>query len=94
MPLEIALPTLPVVIATAAIDSINPCAIGVLVLLLATLLSLSKNKHRMLFVGMIYITAVFVTYLLAGFGLLIFIQKLNISQQLSWAVGGLVIVLG
>jgi cytochrome c biogenesis protein CcdA len=94
MPAEIALPTLPVVIITALIDSINPCAIGVLILLIATLVTLSKNKHKMLAVGAIYISAVFITYLLAGFGLLIFIQKLNISQPLSWIVGGLVIVLG
>ncbi|MBC8500396.1 MAG: GAP family protein [Nanoarchaeota archaeon] len=91
---EIILPTIPVVITTAAIDSINPCAIGVLVLLVATLLGLSKNRHKMLVVGLIYITAVFLTYLAAGFGLLVFIQKLNISTQLSWIVGSLVIILG
>ncbi len=91
---EISLPTLPVVLATALIDSINPCAIGVLVLLIATLVSLSKDKTKMLKVGVIYITAVFVTYLLAGFGLLAIIQKLNLSEQLSWIVGILVIILG
>jgi cytochrome c biogenesis protein CcdA len=94
MVVEITLPTIPVVLATAAIDSINPCAIGVLILLIATLLGLSKNRHKMLMVGMIYISAVFITYLAAGFGLLIFIQKLNISELLSWIVGSLVIVLG
>jgi cytochrome c biogenesis protein CcdA len=91
---EISLPALPIVILTAAIDSINPCAIGVLVLLIATLLGLSKDKGKMIKVGLIYITAVFLTYLLAGFGLLAFIQKFNISEQLSWVVGALVIVLG
>jgi cytochrome c biogenesis protein CcdA len=91
---EIALPTMPVVLATAAVDSINPCAIGVLILLIATLLGLSKNKKKMITVGLIYITAVFVTYLAAGFGLLVFIQKLDISQPLSWIVGVLVIILG
>lgn len=90
----VALPAMSVVIATALVDSINPCAIGVLVLLIATLLGLSKNKNKMLAVGAIYITAVFVTYLAAGFGLLVFIQKLNISHQLSWIVGILVIILG
>lgn len=88
------LPALPVVILTAAIDSINPCAIGVLVLLISTLLSLSKNKSKMIKVGIIYISAVFLTYLIAGFGLLAFIQKFNISEPLSWIVGVLVIILG
>ncbi len=91
---EIALPPLSVVLVTALIDSINPCAIGVLVLLIATLLGLSKNKGKMIKVGLIYISAVFVTYLLAGFGLLAFIQRFNISQELSWIVGFLVIILG
>ncbi len=91
---DIALPAIPVVLATALVDSVNPCAIGVLVLLIATLLALSRDKRRMLFVGFIYILAVFITYLAAGFGLLIFIQKLNISHQLSLIVGSLVIILG
>lgn len=88
------LPPLPVVVGTALIDSINPCAIGVLILLIATLLHLSKDKTKMLKVGLIYIAAIYVTYLSAGFGLLVFIQKLNISGPLSWIVGGLVIILG
>src|SRR3989338_2257499 len=91
---EILLPTWTVVFTTALIDSINPCAIGVLVLLVTTLLGMHKNRHKMLMVGLIYITAVFVTYLAAGFGLLFFIQKLNIAQPLSYIVGSIVIVLG
>ena len=94
MVLDISLPTWPVVITTALIDSINPCAIGVLIILITTLLSLSKNRGKMLAVGSIYIAAVFFTYLAAGFGLLIFIQKMNLSQQLSWIVGFIVIALG
>lgn len=90
----VSLPALPVVILTALIDSINPCAIGVLVLLISTLLALSKNKSKMIKVGVIYISAIFVTYLIAGFGLLAFIQKFNISEPLSWIVGVLVIILG
>lgn len=88
------LPTIPVVVGTALVDSINPCAIGVLILLITTLLALSKNKRKLLLVGAIYISAVFVTYLIAGFGLLFFIQKLNIAEPLSVIVGGLVILLG
>jgi cytochrome c biogenesis protein CcdA len=91
---DISLPTLPVVLITALIDSINPCAIGVLILLIATLATLAKNRNKMLAVGLIYISAVFVTYLAAGFGLLVFIQRLNISSILSWIVGVLVIILG
>jgi cytochrome c biogenesis protein CcdA len=52
------------VLVTALVDSINPCAIGVLVLLVSTLLALSKDRMKMLMVGVIYIVAVYITYLL------------------------------
>src|SRR3990167_1455811 len=94
MAIDISLPTWPVVFATAAVDSINPCAIGVLILLIATLLSLSHDRRKMISVGIIYISAVFITYLIAGFGLLFFIQRMNIADELSWIVGGLVVFLG
>ncbi|HLG25714.1 MAG TPA: GAP family protein [Candidatus Gracilibacteria bacterium] len=85
---------LPTVIVTALVDSINPCAIGVLILLVSTLSALHENKNRMLFVGFIYIAAVYVTYFLAGIGLLTVIQKLNLAQFVGLLVGGFVILLG
>src|SRR3989344_4103670 len=91
---DITLPALPIVISTALVDSINPCAIGVLIILIATLLGLSHKRNKMLAIGLIYIGTVFVTYLAAGFGLLIFIQKLNLGEPLSYIVGGIVIILG
>ena len=90
----ISLPTMPVVITTALVDSINPCAIGVLILLIATLISLSKDKKKMLLVGSIYIIAVYITYLLAGLGLLLFLQRFNLAEPIGIFVGGLVIILG
>ena len=86
--------TWPVVITTALVDSINPCAIGVLILLISTLIVIHNNRKKMLAVGTIYIAAVYVTYFLAGIGLLLFIQRLNIAQPLSIVVGGLVILMG
>ena len=86
--------TWPVIITTALIDSINPCAIGVLILLVSTLIVMNNQRNKMLSVGIIYILAVYITYFLAGIGLLLFIQKLNIAQPLSIFVGALVIILG
>ena len=88
------LPALPILITTALVDSINPCAIGVLVLLISTLLALSDNKKKMLTVGLIYISAVFLTYLLAGIGLLYFLQQFDIAKPLGILVGVIVILLG
>lgn len=82
------------VITTALVDSINPCAIGVLILLVSTLLALSKNHGRMLMVGLIYIAAVFISYFMAGLGLLYFIQKFQIADLVGTTVGILVILLG
>jgi cytochrome c biogenesis protein CcdA len=82
------------VIVTALIDSINPCAIGVLVLLISTLLMLSENKKKLLVTGLIYVTAVYITYFIAGLGLLTVIHKLQIGEAISVMVGFLVIFLG
>ena len=76
MVVEAGLPALGVVMATALVDSINPCAIGVLILLLSTLLIMRQTKRKMLAFGLIYITAVFTTYLLAGIGLMTFLNKI------------------
>jgi cytochrome c biogenesis protein CcdA len=95
MATELVLPTWPVVVTTALVDSVNPCAIGVLVIMIATLLKLSHNKKRMLGIGSIYIFTVFLTYLAAGFGLLTFIQQFpGISIYLGWIVGVIVIFMG
>ena len=86
--------TWPVIITTALIDSINPCAIGVLILLISTLLVLHNERRKLFIVGIIYISAVYITYFLAGIGLIFFIQKLGIAQPLSIFVGVLVVILG
>ena len=82
------------VITTALVDSINPCAIGVLILLISTLMALSKNRRRMLAVGIIYILAIYLSYFAAGLGLMYFIQRLQITDIVGTIVGVLVILLG
>ncbi|NOZ81211.1 MAG: hypothetical protein GXP63_06085 [DPANN group archaeon] len=94
MVVEIVMPTIPVVIGTALVDSINPCAIGVLILLIATLLGLAEDRKKMLTIGSIYIFVVFLTYLFAGFGLLVFIQRMDFASTLSLVVAVLVILMG
>lgn len=86
--------TLTTVVVTALVDSINPCAIGVLALLVSTLLVLSEHRRRLLMTGIIYVGVVYVVYFLAGLGLLTVIHKLQISEMVSVMVGFLVIFLG
>ena len=95
MAVEAYLPTLGTVITTALIDSINPCAIGVLILLISIMIAF-KTKKEMLFYGLMYVLAVFVTYVLAGFGILYFLSSvpLYISEYISILVGSLIIIAG
>ncbi len=64
------MPSITILLGAAVIDSINPCAFGVLLFLLAYLAKTSKNKVKMLIHGLTYIAAVFITYFLAGLILL------------------------
>jgi len=75
---EATLPTLGAVLVTAAVDSINPCAIGVILLLVATLIK-QDRKRDILKVGGIYIAAVFATYFIAGIGILHFLANLPVQ---------------
>ena len=91
------LPSLSLVIVSAAIDSINPCAIGVLILMVSVILSNPKNTTRQLLItGGAYILAIFATYLIAGLGLVYFLATIpiTIAEYLSIAVAALVIVAG
>lgn len=92
------LPTLGLVIGSAAIDSINPCAIGVLILMVSVILGGNQDNstRRLLTLGGAYIFAIFMTYLIAGLGLVYFFSAIPIviAEYLSLAVGALVIFAG
>ncbi len=89
------LPTLGTVVVTALIDSINPCAIGVLILLVSIMV-VYKSKRELLIYGLIYIFFVFIAYLMAGLGILYFLSSipLSISEYISIIVGILIVIAG
>ena len=95
MAVEITLPKLATILGTAVVDSINPCAIGVLILLISTLM-VTKRKDDMLKIGMLYISAIFVTYFLFGLGLMSFMANipLVVAEYISIVVGLLVVFAG
>ena len=90
------LPTIGLVLGSAAIDSINPCAIGVLILMVSVILGQGGSTKRLLLNGSAYIFAIFTTYLLAGLGLVYAFTTIPIvvAEYLSLAVGALVIAAG
>lgn len=81
--------TLPILIGAALVDSINPCAIGVILFLSSVLLRVSSSKARLLFLGGVYISTVYVVYVLSGLGLVWF-QYALISRGYAEIVGAIV----
>jgi cytochrome c biogenesis protein CcdA len=67
----IALPSVATVVAAAAVDSLNPCAIGVLILFISVFLAASKkvDRRRLLTLGSAYIGVIYTIYFTAGLGL-------------------------
>lgn len=94
--MSVDLPTLGLVIGSAAIDSLNPCAIGVLILMISVILGNQQSIGRMLLLGGFYILAIFTTYLIAGLGLLYFLGSipLFVTEYISIFVGSIIVLLG
>ncbi len=59
-----------IVTSAALLDSINPCAISVLLLTIGFLLSLNKVRSEIYKIGFIYIGSLYLTYLFIGLGVL------------------------
>ncbi len=90
------LPTLITVVATAAIDAINPCAIGVLILMISVILASQGSRKRLVLLGFLYIFVIFAVYLAAGLGLIYYFQKipLVLTLYISIIIGSLIVLLG
>ena len=86
--------TWPLIFISAAVDGINPCAFAVLIFLLTYLISISNKKRRMLAAGIAYIISVYVTYLLAGLGILTAIQVSGLSGIIFKIAAGIAIIAG
>ena len=84
--------TLPIVTIAALLDSINPCAISVLLLTIAFLISLRKNQRDILLIAGIYIMGIFLTYILIGLGVLSALTFFGIPRALS-KFGALILII-
>lgn len=81
----------PMITIAGIVDGINPCAIGMMVMLLGYLLVFAKKPERVLKTGLLYVATVFVTYLVVGLGLYSFVSQFDLSSGsniLNWLVGG------
>ncbi len=82
---------MPLVLVSAAIDSINPCAFSVLLLTIAFLFGLGKIRSGVLKIGGFYIFGVFTAYLLIGLGILQALHIFNVPHFMA-KVGALLLV--
>ncbi|UCC39360.1 MAG: hypothetical protein JSV96_16430 [Candidatus Aminicenantes bacterium] len=86
--------SLPVVIGAAAANTLNPCSGAVLVILLSTILVVSKSKKAVLGAGFSFTTASFISYFLMGIGLFTVVQGFGIQRHIYIAVSILAISMG
>ncbi|MCD6476685.1 MAG: hypothetical protein J7K26_00765 [Candidatus Aenigmarchaeota archaeon] len=81
------------IIGAAFVDSINPCAIAVLLILLGALLA-SGNKKRAFLTGIAFTISIYIMYFLFGVGLFSAIQISGLSYWFYRFVGAIAILIG
>lgn len=92
--------SLPALTTAALINGLNPCGIGMMITFLGYLLvfgSTDKKKNNLLLLGVVYVVAVFVTYLLIGlifYGLAFYLQRLWLASLFKYLMGGAVFLAG
>jgi len=83
-----------ILVVSSVIDSINPCAIGVLIFLMVALLKMGSSK-RALRSGLVYTFVVFIVYFLAGFSIFKIIEQFTAVTKIIYLIAGiLVLILG
>ncbi len=71
--------TFPLVTVAGLIDGINPCAIGMILLLLGYIIVFARQPEKILKLGGIYILTVYLTYLAIGLLFYRSVQTLNVT---------------
>jgi len=83
----------PLLVSAALADALNPCALAVLILLLATVMA-AKGKKRALLSGLAFSFAIFSSYFMMGLGLYKAITLFSLPHYFSLAVAILAIIIG
>jgi len=82
---------IPTTTIAALIDSINPCAFSILILTIAFLFTLERDRANILKIGSLYIFSIFIVYILIGLGILQTLQIFNIPNFMGKIGAGLLI---
>lgn len=90
--------TLPLVITAGLIDGFNPCAFAVLLLFITFTMGMlqmrADYRYGLMKVGLIYISGIFVTYVLIGVGLLSAISFFSTTHSVGKAAAFVSMILG
>jgi cytochrome c biogenesis protein CcdA len=84
---------LPLVLTTGFLDGLNPCAFAVLLFFIAFLFTIRRTSGTVWLMGLVYIAAIYLAYLLIGLGLMravLFSGNHHLMAKIgSWLVIGL-----
>ena len=78
----------------ALADSINPCAMAVLVILLSSLVVMQKSKSKVILTAVSFIAASYIAYFLVGLGLTQTIASTEMAGWIVKAVGAVALIVG
>jgi cytochrome c biogenesis protein CcdA len=88
-------PELNAIAVAALADSVNPCAILVLIILLSSIVVYNKGgKKKAIAITFSFISAVYITYFLIGLGITHFLAFAALGKPILYAVGGISIFVG
>lgn len=86
------------IVSAGLVDGINPCAFTVIVFFISFLALQGYRKRELIVLGLSFIFAVFLTYLLVGLGLFVFLYELSgfwlLLRIFNFSVGVFSIILG
>lgn len=85
---------LPIILISGFLDGINPCAFAVLLFFIVFLFTLKKTRAAIWKMGIVYIGAIYLAYLLIGFGIFKAILFINSPHFMAKLGAWLVISLG
>lgn len=85
---------LPLVLVSALLDSINPCAFSILIVTIAFLFSLGKLRSHVLQIGTAYVLGIFLVYSLIGLGILQTLHLFDTPHFMAKLGASLLLALG
>lgn len=85
---------LPLVLASAVLDSVHPCSFSILLLTIAFLFSMEMTREKIFQIGGSYIAGIFAAYLLIGLGILKMFHLFDTPHFMGKLGAGLLIAFG